>query len=79
MVTGFFVLLNTTEPSDAAQRGRWHFGGKWGGVEVTPPSKGLGFIVTHVRRYEGEHVHPTGKHLQWKCRRVLLGFMAATG
>ena len=26
----YFFLLNTTVPSDAAQRGRWHIGWKWG-------------------------------------------------
>ena len=38
--------------------------GSGGGAKVTPPTKGLGIIVTPVCRYIGEkkHVHPRGKH-----------------
>ena len=38
--------------------------GSGGGAKVTPPTKGLGIIVTPVRRYIGEkkHVHPRGEH-----------------
>ena len=40
------------------------FDGSRSGAKVTPPTKGLGIIVTPVRRYIGEkkHVHPRGKH-----------------
>ena len=38
--------------------------GSGGGAKVTPPTKGLGIIVSPVHRYIGEkkHVHPRGKH-----------------
>ena len=49
-----YFSLNTTEPSDAAKRSGGILDGSGGGAKVTPLTKGLGFIVTHVCRYVGE-------------------------